>query len=146
MHQRLLTKSRLYSMGISQEDRCPICGTEEETTQHLFFECVYSQQYLREVLQWMNIGIQNTEITGIWRRVTRLLKGRRCREVATAILAALVYWIWKARNIVVWDFKLPTTTYIVRQIKQECRMRKSTYLKSKTSIQEREWIEKIMQK
>ncbi|XP_070026682.1 uncharacterized protein [Nicotiana sylvestris] len=111
MHQRLLTKARLYHMGISQDDRCPICGTQEETIQHLFFECAFSKQCLHGVLNWMSIGLQLTDIAGIWKRMTRLIKGKRCREVVIAILAALVYWIWKARNNAIWDLRISTTAY-----------------------------------
>lgn len=130
MYQRLLKKARLYHMGINQDDRCPICGTQEETIQHLFFECAFSKQCLHGVLNWMRC---------------RLIKGKRCREIIIAILTTLLYCISKARDNVVWDLKRPTTAYMLSQIKQECRLRKITYLSSKTRVKERDWIEKLLQ-
>lgn len=44
MHQRQQTKARLCHLGINQDDSCPMCGTQVETIQHLFFEYSFSKQ------------------------------------------------------------------------------------------------------
>ncbi|XP_070007273.1 uncharacterized protein [Nicotiana sylvestris] len=142
MHQRLMTKTRLCHLGISQDDRCRMCGMHEETTQHLFFECPFSKIFLHEILLWLGIHIQQIDIAGIWRRMARITKGKRCREVVLAIVATLVYWIWKARNKAVWEYKLPTTRYVIQQIKQEYRTRKIKFVTKNLSIRENEWIDR----
>ena len=43
-HERLKTKQRLLSTGVVDNDLCPTCGTELETTKHLFFRCKFSHQ------------------------------------------------------------------------------------------------------
>ncbi|XP_074273963.1 uncharacterized protein LOC141597407 isoform X1 [Silene latifolia] len=42
--QRLLTQDRLQKMGIVQTNVCFLCGVEEESHEHLFFRCVYSER------------------------------------------------------------------------------------------------------
>jgi reverse transcriptase-like protein len=43
-HQRLKTKQWLKSMGVVDDDLCPICGMHPKTTNHLFFKCKFSAQ------------------------------------------------------------------------------------------------------
>jgi len=42
MNDRLLTKSRLESYSIIDQDMCVLCYNEPETIHHLFFPCSYS--------------------------------------------------------------------------------------------------------
>ena len=41
-HERLKTKQRLKRMGVVEDDRCPICDSQTEMTEHLFFNCDFS--------------------------------------------------------------------------------------------------------
>ena len=43
-HERLKTKQCLKRMGVVDDDLCPICGTQPETTEHLFFKYNFSAQ------------------------------------------------------------------------------------------------------
>ena len=68
---------------------CPICGEKEEILQHLFFDCTFSNKCPRQLLEWMDIGIQNVEFQGLWRRMTRGSMGRNKREFILTVLTAL---------------------------------------------------------
>ncbi|XP_060179565.1 uncharacterized protein LOC132609537 [Lycium barbarum] len=131
-------------LGISPDDKCAMCGDHEETVQHIFFECNFSKKCLKATLEWIGTGVQHIDIQGIWKRVARSIQGRRCRGIATATLATLVYWIWKAQNKAVWDLKVPTIEGWMRQLKQECKMRKSWLMGKKMSQKERSWIDRLL--
>ena len=48
---RLPTKDRLKSWGLVMEEECPLCKHEQETRNHLFFECSYSKTIWKMILQ-----------------------------------------------------------------------------------------------
>ncbi|KAK4708594.1 hypothetical protein R3W88_029519 [Solanum pinnatisectum] len=93
MHRRPLTRDRLAKMRICQDKECLLCGSNPENIDHLFFECEFSKECLKGVLEWLKIGINKTNIEGIWRRVTRKAKGRCRRSIIKAVAAALIYHI-----------------------------------------------------
>lgn len=62
-------------MEICQDKEGLLCGSSPESIDHLFFECVFSKECLRGVLDWLKIEINNTSIEGIWRRIARKAKG-----------------------------------------------------------------------
>lgn len=43
-HDRLYTKDRLSKWGIVQDLICPLCDSEDESIEHLFFRCAYSTE------------------------------------------------------------------------------------------------------
>lgn len=57
LHRRLLTKDRLHRQGISQNNRCIMCGANMETVKHLFFECAFSMNCLQGILKWTGRGV-----------------------------------------------------------------------------------------
>ena len=60
--KRLPTKDRLTKMGVSLRHKdCELCLCNEETHQHIFFECSYSQCVLQNVFS--NLGFR----TGLYR-------------------------------------------------------------------------------
>lgn len=79
LHERFLTKERLYRMGICQEQKCQLCGEVPETVKHIYFECPFSKKCILKLLQWLGKGTKQLDYKGIWRRLDRSTKGRECR-------------------------------------------------------------------
>ncbi|KAK4715663.1 hypothetical protein R3W88_014001 [Solanum pinnatisectum] len=102
MHRRLLTRDRPAKMGIYQDKECLLCGSKPESINHLFFE---------------------TNIEGLWRRITRRAKGKISRSLIKAVLAALTYHIWQARNGALWNEAVTSPGKILKMIKEESRSR-----------------------
>lgn len=145
MHRRLLTRERQGKLGICQEDHCVICGEEAETIDHLFFECKYSRNYLNELLDWLNIRLQQHSLGGIWRRMTRNIRGKACRSAVSTVLVATIYHIWKVRNEALWNQKVLKPHKLVSMVKEECRMKIQIIMERKsTSRRQKMWIKKIM--
>ncbi|XP_060217048.1 uncharacterized protein LOC132644468 [Lycium barbarum] len=59
--------------------------------------------------------VDQVDVQGMW-KMARSTKGRRGREVALTVLAALVNWIWKARNRRLWDLKLSSPDMWMHQL------------------------------
>lgn len=85
-------------MGLSQETSCLVCGDAEETRNHLFFACSFSQACLSNSLNRVQIKVQTQDIQGMWTRMSRRGQGKISRATLWAVLAADIYHIWMARN------------------------------------------------
>ncbi|XP_074313761.1 uncharacterized protein LOC141648954 [Silene latifolia] len=57
VQQRLLTQDRLVKMHIRSQNYCYLCGVQEESHAHLFFDCVYSRKCRVLVSYWCQHGI-----------------------------------------------------------------------------------------
>ncbi|XP_056685904.1 uncharacterized mitochondrial protein AtMg00120-like [Spinacia oleracea] len=53
MQSRLQTTSKLARIGVSHSALCLICGQGDETHHHLFFQRVYSCEFIRAVKSWL---------------------------------------------------------------------------------------------
>lgn len=118
---RLKTKQKLLSVGMIDDDICPIYGTQSETKDHLFFRCEFSRQCVDMVRQWLKLTWNVLSLKDLHRK-------RRLRpkvKIVEAILGNLVYAIWRARNEAVWHKKVTTVRRVVESIKQESKMRLS---------------------
>ncbi|KAL0282966.1 UNVERIFIED_CONTAM: hypothetical protein Sangu_2919900 [Sesamum angustifolium] len=78
---------------------CVLCHREMEIHEHLFFQCSFSRQYLREMKDIVRFSWPNRawglDITWALRRWT----GRHIVQAAyRALLASIVYHIWQERN------------------------------------------------
>ncbi|KAL0287889.1 UNVERIFIED_CONTAM: putative mitochondrial protein [Sesamum radiatum] len=96
--ERLSTMDRLWA---SRSDAgCMLCGGQIlETHEHLFFECSFSKRCLdllkhRVRFQWLRCGWHRDVIwaSGRWRGKHLLNQAFR------AVLASIVYYIWRERN------------------------------------------------
>ncbi|KAK4731425.1 hypothetical protein R3W88_024413 [Solanum pinnatisectum] len=110
-------------MGICWDKECLLCGSRPESINHLFFECEFSNEFLKEVLEWLKIGVKRTNIEGLWRRITRRAKGKISRSLIKAVLAALIYHIWQVRNGALWNKVVTRPEKNLKMIKEESRRR-----------------------
>ena len=64
MRNKLKTKSRLMSIGVTQDNLCPIYGLVPETVEHLLSKCTYSANCLLLLQNWLNVKIP---MRNIWK-------------------------------------------------------------------------------
>lgn len=55
LHNRLSTKERLAKWGIIPDQICFLCEKENETLQHLFFECEVFGSIWQQLFYWQGI-------------------------------------------------------------------------------------------
>ncbi|KAJ8426692.1 LOW QUALITY PROTEIN: hypothetical protein Cgig2_016842 [Carnegiea gigantea] len=99
MHQKLPVKCRMArftTQGIKL--KCELCGEAEEDMNHLFFKCKWAREYWQVIHRWLSSSI-DTNSMDIFLHSIRKLKGSRgMRMIAYAIIAAVIYQIWRIRN------------------------------------------------
>lgn len=136
---RLKTKHKLMNMGVIDNDTCPICGSNAETTDHLFFKCEFSRQCVDMVRQWLKVPWNVWSLKDTHRK--RHMPRRKVR-IIEAILGNLVYAIWRTRNEAVWNQKVTSVRKVVDSIKQESKTR-LTHLSWSTPIHN--WMKELFQ-
>ncbi|XP_074305018.1 uncharacterized protein LOC141639947 [Silene latifolia] len=140
-HQGLNTKDKLFRLSISSDNLCCLCGAEEETSQHLFFKCQYSEEIMMRIQNW--VGIVLPESRGHdWKRtagMTRLKVG-----ILNSILNAATYHIWRQRNGCRHDMKLLRPDGCVTMIQYEIRTKINKQITGKLARKDLVWIEKLM--
>lgn len=87
--ERLRIKDKLLSLGVEQNDLCPLCGMHSETTKHLLFECPISVRCIARVRCW--VGISFCPIDKMDFRKSN--NNRMQRSLQCAIYAATIYRI-----------------------------------------------------
>lgn len=103
VHNRLKTRGKLFQYGVCTDNNCCICGQGIKCHDHLFFDCIYSQQLLRNVLEWLGIKFRRRNTLQWITWVYRAYKGTKTRKmVICTVLAATTYQIWRVRNDAYW--------------------------------------------
>ena len=146
MQGRLRTKEKLVKSGIIDDTRCLICGNQEENIRHLFFECVYSRRCLQEVMELMSWKCNGSNIEELCRWARKKRIGSVQRKFFYAMMAALVYHIWRVRNDALWQGKIWRVLNTVGRVEKEIQMRVKLAMPKKASSKDRQWAEHICTK
>ena len=97
--------------------KCKFCYQKDETQGHLFFECHYTAMIWKDFQKEWGIKLEMTGIEPCCKSLTKLKQSRKIRGVIYALINAVTYHIWKARN----HFVLKIQTFTPQQILQEAR-------------------------
>ncbi|XP_074282722.1 uncharacterized protein LOC141607263 [Silene latifolia] len=123
---RLLTKDRLCSMGIGSDSQCELCGAAVESHDHLFFGCEFSKKCLQLVNGWCHSAIPPQQLMDWW----------SCqldhKDVLAAVILALIYHIWWARNHCRVTQMVWSPEVIFRRLKNDIMIRISSKNKDRT--------------
>ncbi|KAK4726382.1 hypothetical protein R3W88_031299 [Solanum pinnatisectum] len=87
LQSRLLTRDRLATWGCAEDVHCVLCGTEDESHNHIFFRCLFSSQVWQNVLCWQSI---HREARGWEEEITWL--NAQCKGKQTR--AEVLGWHW----------------------------------------------------
>ena len=123
MHERLVTKKRLAKFTPIQNGNCELCEEEEETSQHLFFECKVTKLCLLEIQKWLGWRLKEVSYTKMVRWIQRARLHVDKKRSLAAVLSALVYWIWRCRNRRYWCKDSVNTEEIVNNVKNHIHCR-----------------------
>ncbi|XP_021865732.1 uncharacterized protein [Spinacia oleracea] len=140
IQSRLQTTSKLARIGVSQSANYLICSQVDETHQHLFFQCIYSNECLRAVKEWLGVSVASSSLIHLVRQVghSRISKFRK--QVCYAAIVAAVYLIWQCRNTRFWESCVPTVSHIVTKLKQMVRGRIQTVMPKSVSRKDSDWF------
>lgn len=95
IQERMYTKNRLIKWGIRNDTICATCEVEQESHQHLFFNCCISAKVWMYILKWLGIRRSpvgwREEIS--WARMQANAKNSLV-EIYRMSLACTTYHIW----------------------------------------------------
>uniref|UniRef100_A0A803PR65 Reverse transcriptase domain-containing protein n=1 Tax=Cannabis sativa TaxID=3483 RepID=A0A803PR65_CANSA len=114
VHGNLLTKDNFAKFHIALESCiCPVCGMEEESHSHIFFNCRLSKEVLQLVFSWCGAELWPSDFTRwkVWLANSKA-------SVRIHLAAATVYMVWKNRNSCVDNNCCYTKLRIVNSIKE----------------------------
>ncbi|GFZ19979.1 hypothetical protein Acr_28g0006840 [Actinidia rufa] len=105
LKDRLLTKNKLRDY--IEDQSCPLCSAQNETLNHLFFQCTFGKQIWANIKSWLGIfrAMQSLKATVKW-----LIKEARgigfLAKIKRIGIACMVYSIWEARNKRIFEGKV----------------------------------------
>ncbi|XP_048489902.1 uncharacterized protein LOC125491869 [Beta vulgaris subsp. vulgaris] len=127
---RLRTREKLQQAGICQDASCLLCQQGQDSCSHLFFQCQFSQEVCRGIMNWLHLRMSAQEsIYNHWRKWGRKFRSKVQQQVAYASLAASVYHIWRAINNSLWEAAVWRPAVVIKKIQLDICIR----VKSKLS-------------
>lgn len=99
LNGRMATCSYVQKFGIQVDSSCCLCKKEQETVDHLFFQCDVAAAIWRDVMDWGGIA----RPAGEWSQeyaflVTQCTNNNGRQKLYCCIVAILIYQVWKERN------------------------------------------------
>ena len=98
MRNRNPTMDRLLAWGLDVEGICLLCGTQQESRNHLFFECTFSAEVWRAALLRLRVYNAPTSWESVIDWLSAFSGDRQHKLVVLQIWQGCLYEIWKERN------------------------------------------------
>ncbi|XP_056694811.1 uncharacterized protein [Spinacia oleracea] len=95
---RLRTTTNLFTIGVSDDDKCTICAQLPETHTHLFFECPYSRNIIGLIKTWLGISCSSLQFNHLYRWIARSRNSKFNKATMYVSLCACLYQVWMVRN------------------------------------------------
>ena len=137
MRRRLRTQDRLRpndpSIGTLL---CPLCNTQPDSHDHLFFECVYSFQVWDSLKVFAGLTDIPSSLENVVHHLAPMASSRSVRSVVSKLLlAATSYFIWQERNNRIFKQQRRSESQVIDVIKATVRLKLLTCrLKRRASV------------
>lgn len=89
------SKISWHKLGLNDDATCLFCDKDDETKDHIFFECSYSKKILEMVLQLCNIG----KVVGSW---SQELAWAFLQSNDKSLMVAIPNLVWNAYIYTLW--------------------------------------------
>ncbi|KAL8542626.1 hypothetical protein ACS0TY_003489 [Phlomoides rotata] len=91
--------SNRRSLPSNVSTNCIFCNEVPETVHHIFFECNFSYQVWMEIFKWLGFSsvLSSRPSTNLL-HFSRLLRGKKGKEILVSIWDCIIWIIWKTRN------------------------------------------------
>lgn len=136
MKRRLRTQDmmRVQDDGSNSDIlKCPLCGVQPDSHDHLFFDCLFSSQVWNSLKLFAGFGSMPSLLDAIVQFLIPMAKSRSVRSVVSKILfAATSYVIWQERNNRIFRKQKRSEAQVVDFIKSTIRLKLLTCRFKKT--------------
>jgi len=111
---KIPTRRNLESRGIIvNSSLCVLCNMAEETTQHLFLDCIFVHHVWMLCCRWIGIfGVQNKDIGSHFANFHLVHMSEKQNQVWKEVWAAILRCIWEHRNNVIFRQGVPDSEEI----------------------------------
>ncbi|PKU76096.1 hypothetical protein MA16_Dca011464 [Dendrobium catenatum] len=120
----LKTADALAMRGIPATPICVFCKAENETKNHLFFECDFTFNILKHCLPRMNYMLLRPNLWQVYFDMEASESDLNRKSFGFLLISAIVYYTWRARNDRIFGNNIECLTTITSKIK------KAVYLKT----------------
>ncbi|GKA93904.1 zinc knuckle CX2CX4HX4C containing protein [Tanacetum coccineum] len=127
--RKLKTQDKLRQWDVSSNTnlnllQCPLCGTQPDSHDHLFFECMYSLQvwdHLKRLTGIPNIPSGLDAIVDFLSPMAKMCSTRSV--ISKLVFAASCYFIWQERNNMLFMKKHRSQDQVIDVIKSTVRLK-----------------------
>ncbi|XP_021986536.1 uncharacterized protein LOC110882973 [Helianthus annuus] len=119
---KIASRVGLVRRGIPLLDcSCPRCGMNAEDPDYIFFNCIWSRSVWWNMLIWMRINfpVEISNIKDLFGFIQNRPGSSKWKRVVYTVALATVWWIWKARNEMVFERRFIPVGIIVEQVKED---------------------------
>eukprot|EP00253_Pinus_taeda_P012315 PITA_12315 len=155
-HQSILTRDNLRRRGMEGPSRCPLCRSDEETTNHLLLLYPFAQEVWRGVLLLeTTISVLPDNIPALFRTWASLspfcLKNKNLLKTSWMWIPKFICWkLWLERNNIIFREESCTTIRVISKIKALLgeALEANATLRNETRllIEEENWIKELVPK
>ena len=115
MRDKLLTKDKLHAP--LTDKICSLCMAENESKEHLFFQCHYVKQLWSSIKNWLGLHRSLSTLKGAVKWTINEARGTGIQNKAKKLgLISSVYFLWEARNLRIVEGKVQALEAIIRKI------------------------------
>ncbi|XP_056857636.1 uncharacterized protein LOC130506959 [Raphanus sativus] len=119
---RMVTRDRLRSWGLTVPANCVLCSTHQESRNHLLFECAYSAHVWSFFVSRLHLSPPQG-FEAILRWLTAPSRDTNVALIVRLIFQAVLYLIWKEMNGRVHTLVEKSVRAIIAEVKQLIRLR-----------------------
>ena len=141
VQDRLATRERVSRFTQLTDICCVFCKYTVETVEHLFFRCRWVHEGLRSLQQWLNWATKGEDLRSIFKECQRSKLSKFRQQVILVGISALVYSVWKARNLYIWEDEEYDMKKIMVQIKKNVKTRVTVMQRKRVNCMDEEWFE-----
>ncbi|GKA37270.1 RNA-directed DNA polymerase, eukaryota [Tanacetum coccineum] len=118
-HKRLPTRCNLDRRGIDlNSTRCPACGEDIETEEHLFNSCRIAKHTWSKVLIWWKINnVSISSLSDAINLAERVSIPGNLKAYFDVVVQTTLWFLWRFRNEMCFSLKQPSKDLILNEIK-----------------------------
>ncbi|PKU78543.1 Putative ribonuclease H protein [Dendrobium catenatum] len=117
-HGGLKTADVLAVRGIFVPNSCCFCNNEMESITHLFFECSYTFEILKDIFPWMHCLFMRSNYHQVFDNIWEQGHIAKTRNLFLLYATATIYFVWRARNDRLFGGIIDSKDTIIAKIKK----------------------------
>ncbi|GKB91388.1 RNA-directed DNA polymerase, eukaryota, reverse transcriptase zinc-binding domain protein [Tanacetum coccineum] len=124
IQNKLTTQDKIKQWGSYDVLCCALCKNNTDSHSHLFFECGYSSEVWKNVVDKMDVGDRSYKWFEIVEEMSRTFNGNSINSIIRRLcLVASVYLIWQERNYRIFREEIRSPEELTKAIIDVVRMR-----------------------